>query len=222
MEQLFFFIIIKYKFRSSLTCLISLFLLLSCSSKNSESKDSFNYQANNQIVDSVSDINYQLLFVVKEVIDSNEERIFFRPEIGYQEYFYCLRFFKQKENLYLTSWVSWSFPFSQFYNDALFSYDTSCMYYFNLFNRNVIIMDSPENRGHDLFQKSSRRNLLAMQKKKEIEVLLSKYSPIMFDREKFQRTYRISDRGTLIQCKKVVFSPPYISEKKSMIKIIDL
>ncbi|NLL29105.1 MAG: hypothetical protein GX259_09935 [Bacteroidales bacterium] len=204
--------------------ILLLYLSGSCANNNSNQKNNSKYQENNEISDSVSDINLQLLPIIKEVIDSNENKIRFRPEIGYKEYFYCLRFFKQEEFLYISTWVCWSFPFSQFYNDALFSYDTSCIYYFNLFNRNIIIMDSPENGEHNLFQKSKKRNIIAMQKKKEIELLLSKHPPMMSDRETYKRTFIVISNNSSISIKpieEIIHSPPYISEKQSLTPIID-
>jgi len=85
-------------------------------------------------------------------------------------------------------------------------------------------MDSPENGEHDLFQKSKKRNILAMQKKKEIEFLLSKYPPMMSDRETYKRTFMVSlnkSSTSIEQLEIVLYSPPYISEKLSLSPIVE-
>lgn len=214
---MFFLLRNRCKSKVKLFIIASSLLLVSCSNNNTTLSNN-KHQINVQVIDSLYDISPILLFVVKDIIDSNDGRIFFRPEIGYDEYYYCLRFFKLKENLYITSWVCWSFPSSQYYNEKTFAYDTTCMYYFNAFDKNIIIMDYPESDGHGLFQKSEQRNLLAMTKKNEAKLLLEKHPPMMSDREVFRRSIIVKYNGgtpLLKPIKQPIYSPPYNSEMKS-------
>lgn len=171
-------------------------------------------------------VSEELVFVLNEFIKETEER--HQKYIGnYNESFYLVRFFEIDglEYLNLECTVVFPFMFFPYQNDggqSNYVYDRSKMYFYRIYNRNVIIMDEENFNRSSLFEKY-KNNIEIIAKveayfKFRISPLMSKVSFVNI--KTFQILYE-NEKINIIPTKKVLFSPPYDSEKELEIEIIE-
>jgi len=82
-------------------------------------------------------------------------------------FYMVIKFFKYYDNLYFTLWQSRFFPEYIRTIDNIVQVDVNNMYYFELGNINLIILDFPESEGHGFYLKDTIYNKAAIHKKEQ-------------------------------------------------------
>jgi hypothetical protein len=168
------------------------------------------------------DIHPELQNAISLVIDEAKEVM--KTDEFFKDNFYLVRFFEYEDVDYVSIGVLGNFPLicTQFKDKSLYyDYDFNLMYYFNVNDKNVIIMDYPKNAENPYFKK---------------KLIKSRIIPIFrtFDANKtfagFQmrvlKTFLVcnnDDNPKLILNPKTILSPPYPSEVGLInIEVIDV
>ncbi len=169
-------------------------------------------------------LSIKLINVIEEFIDSVESKGNLRPLLGIENFYYTVKFFKNNRSVFFTIRTSYIFPRFGYYDNTLYENDTTCMYYFNIHNRKVIIIDYPESKGHELFFKVNERNYLAIKEMKKNALLIIKESIRPSNPTIFRLTYRVEETKNDVELMKldtILFPKPYNTESNNYIPVIE-
>jgi hypothetical protein len=136
-----------------------------------------------------------------------------------KRYVFVLKFFNIDSTLYFSFWLQPFFP-AIIPSQTNFVYvDTNNLFYLNIINYDIIIIDYPESNGHGLYLNNQENNTKAMLFKKTYEEYISIKGPILSNRRFSYITYMIDD-GKLIRVKPII-PPMYKTDKPFDITIYD-
>jgi len=196
------------------------FSMLACNEAFSSKKQCIKEQVSNP------KFNKEFVRVIDGFIDSVEANWTIKPLLGIENFYYTVKFFEIQDSVFFTMRISYSFPDYEYFNSTFYKNDKSCMYYFKLNNRNVIIIDYPESNGHDLFKKNAENNNLAIVKLKNNEVIINEKSDSIrpSNPDMFRKTFKVRKTIKGVELNKldsVMLVPPYANERNNYIQIIE-
>lgn len=165
----------------------------------------------NKILDS-NTLNINLYSRVCANILQNDESdstlLFFRD-------FFVIKFFNKKSDLYFSFWWQSGFPDIINSQAGPVIVDTNNVFYFNINNHNLLIIDYPISKGHNLYLKNDQSNKNAILAKKAFDLSVSRHGPIMTDRPVSYLTFLVK-KDSLIKTSPIVPSK-YENEKIGLI-----
>jgi len=185
-------------------CKIKLLLLFYCISictlNTSLCQEYMKVQQENTIQDSNSVLFKELHKILSIGEDFPDKR-----------YVFVLKFFNIDSSLYFSFWLQSFFPTIIPSQTNFVSVDTNNMFYLNITNYDIIIIDYPESNGHGLYLNNQENNTMAMLFKNAYEEYTSIKGPILSNRKISYLTYMIED-GKLIRVKPII-PPMYKTDK---------
>lgn len=193
-------------------CKIKLFLFFCyisiCTLNSSICQEYKKVQQENTIQDSTSVLFKELHQILSTGEDLTDKR-----------YVFVLKFFNIDSSLYFSFWLQPFFPTIIPSQTNFVSVDTNNMFYLNIKNYDIIIIDYPESNGHGLYLNNQENNTRAMLLRNAYEEYISIKSPILSNRKFSYLTY-IIEEGKLIRVKPII-PPMYKTDKPFDITIYD-
>lgn len=171
-----------------------------------------------------SGLSVDFIKILDVFIDSVESNWTLKPENGVENFYYAVKFFKKDKNTLFTIKGSYIFPKYEFFDNTFYKNDTSCMYFFKIQGRNVVIIDYPESKGHGIFTKNLENKLWAVDEMRRNELLLRNKASRPSNPTIYRKTFAVmneTDSIHIVDIDSVILPPPYSSEMRSFIQIIE-
>lgn len=182
-----------------------------------------NVNSNNERYKLTNKLDTTFVEIVNSFIDSVETRWTQKPLLGLDNFYYTVKFFTIKGNVFFTLRTSYIFPEYEFYENEFYKNDTACMYYYEIHNRNLIIIDYFNSKGHGVFSKDLKRNTIAIMRMKENASLINKKSIRPSNPDIYRVTYKVINTINginLVKLDSIILAPPYKTEINN-IQIVD-
>ncbi len=172
-----------------LILIIVIFIVLLNQNKKDKLNISAKYHSN-------SNISQQLIQVIENGASKAKHFLSDTSRIV-DRYYFIIKFNNKNDNISFTFWVQANFPTSHFTDEGVVLTDMNNISYFNIQNKNVIIMDYPESIGYNLYLKNKASNANALLKNTKDSLICSKYGPILSNNLSDYYSYQILDSNLI-------------------------